>query len=151
MTEVLILPGTVAHVETLHANLRKGDRLELCGLGVDPWTALTETWAESRMTKTAFVGGRLAAMWGCGGSALGGVGVPWLLTTPAVEAVPVTMVKTARAEVGRMLSVWPRLENWVDAGYAQACGFLQVVGFSLGEPRALRTGAVFRPFTMERG
>lgn len=144
-----ILPATPTHADHLRENLRAGDRIEVTCLGATPAEALRASLAGSIFARTAILDGRIAAMWGVGGSPLGGVGEPWLLTTPEVERVPVKMVRTARAEVGAMLGLFPELVNYVHAEYRQACRFLEVVGFRLG-PAFPFMGSRWHEFRMER-
>ncbi len=146
---IQILPATDAHADYLRENLRAGDGLEITCLGVTPAEALRASLAGSIFAHTGLLDGRVAAMWGVGGSPLGGVGEPWLLTTAEVERIPVQMVRVARREVGAMLGLFPVLQNYVAAEYRQACRFLEVVGFSLG-PVFPFAGSPWRQFTMER-
>ena len=148
----LILPATLAHIEHLRDNLRPGERHEIACLGSTPAEALRTSLAASIFARTAILDGRIVAMWGCGGSPLGGIGEPWLLTTVDVERVPVQFIRTARDEVGQMLGLFPTLVNYVTAEYRQACRMLEVVGFRLGP--AFEFGperALWRQFKMERG
>ena len=145
----LILPATPDHADYLRDNLRPGERHEIACLGATPAEALRASLAGSIFARTAILDGRIAAMWGVGGSPLGGVGEPWLLTAVDVERVPVKMVRTARAEVGAMLGLFPILTNYVTAEYRQACRFLEVVGFRLG-PAFPFKGALWHEFRMER-
>lgn len=146
----LILPATAAHAEYLREQLRAGERHEIACLGSTPTEALAASLAGSIFARVAILDGRVAAMWGVGGSPLGGIGEPWLLTTVDVERVPIKMVRTARDEAGQMLGLFPTLVNYVTAEYRQACRFLEVVGFRLG-PAFPFSGAQWREFRMERG
>ena len=144
-----ILPATERHAEYLRDHLRMGDLLEVTCLGVTPAEALRASLAGSIYARTGMVDGRVAAMWGVGGSPLGGIGEPWLLTTPAVEAIPVRFVRTARDEVGEMLRLFPVLSNYVSVQYRQACKMLEVIGFRLGDPVRIGAG-LWHEFRMER-
>ena len=144
-----IIPATSAHADYLRDNLRSGDRLEVTCLGFSPAEALRASLAGSIFARTGISDGRIAAMWGVGGSPLGGVGEPWLLTTAEVERIPIPMVRVARREVGAMLGLFPELVNYVHAEYRQACRFLEVVGFRLG-PAFPFAGSRWHEFRMER-
>lgn len=144
-----IVPATQRHADYLRDRLRMGDLLEVTCLGVSPAEALRASLAGSIFARTGISDGRIAAMWGCGGSPLGGVGEPWLLTTAEVERIPISMVRVARREVGAMLGLFPVLVNFVAADYRQACRFLEVVGFTLG-PAFQFSGAPWREFRMVR-
>lgn len=144
-----ILQTTPQHLAQLAERMRVGDRLELTCMGLTPSEALKRAYWESIWSRTALLDGEIAASWGVGGSPLGEIGHPWLLTAPAVERVPVKMVRVARAEVGAMLGLFPVLENVVADGYRQACRFIEVVGFQLSDVVAVK-GERFRLFRMER-
>ncbi len=93
------------------------------------------TFRHSLFAGTAFVDGEIAAMWGLCADMLSDCGEPWLVTTNAVEAIPVTFVREGRRQVARMLAVKPRLENMVAARYQRAVRFLEVLGFVVDPPR----------------
>lgn len=147
---ITILPATPAHLAYLRDNLRAGEMREIACLGSTPGEALRLSLAGSIFARVGISDGRVAAVWGCGGSPLGGVGEPWLLTTAEVERIPVQFVKIARAEVGQMLGLFPVLSNYVSVQYRQACRFLECVGFRLGDPVRIGAGD-WHEFRMERG
>ena len=139
------------HLSALRSRLRTGDRMELTCMGLTPARALWLSYRASLVRRVALIDGQPIAAWGCAGVALGGVGEPWLLTAPEVERSPVRMVRAARGEVDLMLEIYPTLRNYVAAEYRQACRFLEVLGFQLGEPFALGPKrALFRHFTAGR-
>lgn len=145
-----ILPTTQAHLDEIGARLRAGDALEITCLGIDVAGALRRSLAGSVMARTALLDGRPAAAWGCGGALLGGVGEPWLMTTPESARNPVRFVRVAQREMGAMLAIFPVLANYVAADYRQATEFLQFVGFRLGPVVRVASGAPYREFRMER-
>lgn len=144
-----IVPSEISHVHWLAARLRSEDRREIECAGINPRVAIRDSFRNGVMRSTALVDGEIAAMWGLGGTLLSNVGQPWLLTTPVIERVPVTMVKVGREQVAAMLERRSRLENYVAAEYTRACRFLEVLGFTLDEPQVLGSkGAMFRRFWM---
>lgn len=148
---VHIVPSQVDHVYALVANLRDADRLEMTGLDLDPRAVIRTSYRNGIMRRTAFVDGKIAAMWGLGGVMLSDEGSPWLMTTPMVERVPVSFLRVARAQVAEMLSRRQRLSNVVQASYTGACRLLEHLGFTLSDPEPLGPHAVpFRRFTMTR-
>src|SRR5262245_39976516 len=108
-------------MEILGRRLRERDRLEIVGMGVSVEDGLRVTWARSVMTQSVFVGEELAAVGGIGGALLSGVGEPWMLSTPTMERIPGFMLREGRRQVAGWLRIFSRLENYVDAGYAQSC------------------------------
>jgi hypothetical protein len=150
-SRIRIVPAELAHVYALAANMRQDDQREATELGSDPRRALRACFRGSLIRRTAFVDDAIAAMWGLAGVALADIGNPWLATTAAIERVPVSFVRQAKAELAAMLSLYPILENYVAADYVRAVRFLEVLGFALDAPAALGPRrAAFRRFRIER-
>lgn len=146
----LVVPTRIEDVYRIAANLRTEDAAEITGFGLDPRTALRNSFRHAILRKTAFVDGEIAAMWGLGGAMLADTGVPWLMTTPVVERVPVTFLKVGRAQLAEMRMHRKLLENVVLASYARACRFLEVLGFVLDPPKPIGPkGLPFRRFWIE--
>lgn len=152
-SRVVIRAATAADCSRLAANLRAADRAEVQAAGMSSYKAVGKAFRSGIMTRTAFVDGEIAAMWGLGGTLLSDVGHPWLLTTAAVERIPVTFLKVARRELAAMVVTRRLLRNWVAADYAGAVRLLEVLGFTLfaPEPFGLRGDRLFRRFEMVRG
>lgn len=146
----IVVPATLAHMGELQTGLREADKLEVIGMGSTVEESFRLTWRRSLLTQTVLVGDRVAAVGGVGGSPLGGIGQPWMLTTPLFERIPVFMVKEGRRQVGNWLAIFSRLESLVDARYGRACGFLEALGFRLDEPVMIPAGIAVRRFWMER-
>lgn len=148
---VKIVPSNIADVYRLADHLREGDRLEITGMGLEPKAAIRSSFQSAILRRTAFVDGEIAAMWGLGGVMLSDEGTPWLLTTSAVERVPVSFLKVARHELNEMLKLRMILQNVVLASYEQACRLLEVLGFALGEAEPMGPhGVLYRRFWMSR-
>lgn len=144
---VVIVPAAIAHVYLLAANMRAADRAEAVGLGADPKRALRLSFRQALMRRTAFVDGAIAAMWGLAGDCLSDVGYPWLVTSAAIERLPLTFVREGRRQLAAMLRLKPILENVVAADYAGAVRFLEILGFTLEEPIAMGpAGLPYRKF-----
>lgn len=141
-----------AHLRQLAQNLRPEDAEEVRALGQpSAMRMLYRAWRLSVIRRTALVDGEVAACWGVLGSMMGGEGTPWLLTTPAIERVPVAFAREGRREAAEMLAAYPRLVNYVHAPYRRAIGFLKIVGFSIDEAEPiLPTGEYFHRFWMSR-
>lgn len=148
-----IVPAQVEHVYALAATLRPRDAAEIAAGGHTAKKSLYRGFRNSLMCKTAFVGDDIAAMWGVcvgfrpGVSPLSDLGVPWLLTSAAVERIPVSFVKVARAELALMRANRRRLESFVAADYPQAIKLLRVLGFAVERPAPIGVdGAPFCRF-----
>lgn len=123
-----------AHVAELGGNLRAADRSELESAGMTGQRALWRSWRAAYYSSTAIVDGEVAAIWGVGGSPMGRVGRPWLLTSPAAEGAKRAFVRVGRTEVGKMLGIYPEMRGFVDSRYKGALRLLQTLGFDLSEP-----------------
>jgi hypothetical protein len=148
----LIREAEIADVYRLARNLRDGDRLECASYGVTPIVGLRKSFKNAVLRRTALINGEIAAMWGIGviGSALSDTGYPWLMTAPAIERLPVSFLREAQREVGRMRRIHRRLTGHVAARYGMACRFLEVLGFALSPPEPFGPrGEMFRTFTLE--
>jgi hypothetical protein len=149
---IIVRPSVVGDVYELAAALRPADRAEVEAVGIDPRVGIRRSFRHAVLRKSYIVDGELAAMSGLCGPMLGDIGQPYLMTTAAVERVPVTFFKLAAAGVDEMLAHKMRLEGHVAASYVRACRFLAAIGFSLGKPEPFGSQkALFRKFVMTRG
>ena len=149
---VMVRPSIVTDVYDLAANLRPADRAEVEAVGIDPRVGIRRSYRHAVLRKSYIVDGELAAMSGLCGPMLGDIGQPYLMTSAAVERVPITFFKLAAANVAEMLEHKMRLEGHVAASYVKACRFLAAIGFTLGEPEPFGSqGALFRKFVLMRG
>ena len=90
-----------------------------------------------------------AAIVGLGRSALlGGHGVPWALTGPAVERHRRFLLRESRRQVARMRDEAAPLINYVHAGHRRALRWLRWLGFTIEPARPLARG-MFHRFTLE--
>ena len=142
-----IVEAKPEHLKQLRDRMRTLDQMEATTVGLTVKRALWRSYKHAIVRKTAFVDGEIACMYGVGGSVLGGIGTPWLLTTPAIEKVPFAFVREGRKEVKRMKEMFPRLEGWVLASYYRACGFIALLGFELDDPTPIgKDGVPFRRY-----
>lgn len=146
-----LVPATADHASRLV--LREGDAAELAALGIGQEDGLRAALARAVWAETYLIGGEPAAIVGLGRSALvGGHGVPWLLTGPAVERHRKLFLRESRRQVARMLAEVRPLVNWVHADYRRAVRWLEWLGFELDPPSQLAFGptggAPFRRFRL---
>lgn len=147
-----VRPSEIGDVYRLADRLRVGDAAEVAALGLDPRAALRTAFRDAILRRSYFVDGELAAMSGLCGALLADIGEPYLLTTAVAERVPLAFVRCARAAVAEMLVYRRRLEGRVDASYGRAVRLLEVLGFTLSEPRPFGpNGAPFRLYSIVRG
>ena len=140
-----------AHLVDLEADLREDDACEILRFGNTKGKAIWRSFKNSIYAKTVLIDGKVAACWGLYGVVLGGVGTPWLLTTPLVESNYIPLVLLYREEVKKMLGMFDVLENFVDAGYARAIRLLKLIGFHVDDPMPLGPqNALFRRFEIKK-
>lgn len=146
-----IVDATLEHVRLISATMRADDRAEIVALGQVPRHAVVSLWRNSVVSRAGFVDGDLAAVWGCAGALLSPVGEMWLVTSPAIERVPLAFAKEARAMIREMLKTKTVLQSACIDGYEKSLRLWRMLGFDVGEavpvpPR----GAMFRRLMMER-
>lgn len=151
LPKIIVVPTTPDHIRKIADKLRSDDRREVLAIG-HPNRVLWRSYKRSIMTKTAFIDGKIAAIWGVGGSPLGNIGEPWLLTTKAVNRIsPLAFVRIYQKEVIKMMRVFPKLVNYVDFKYNKAIRLLDIIGFKMGDPEIMGVnGELFIRFEMEK-
>lgn len=122
------------HVAELVKAMREDDKIELTDFGVTPKKALWRSYRRAFMRRTAFVDGEIAAMWGLAGGLLSDHGEAWLLTTPAVEKLPMAFAKEGRKAALQMLDLRSSIFGHVAARYTKAIRLMRLIGFTIEEP-----------------
>ena len=151
MTTYTVVDGTKEHSLRLRHILRPLDKREICGQGGHVRKIMWRTFNQSIFTRTALVDGEVVAMWGLGGTILSDEGHPWLLTAPAVERLPMAIVREARGAIWDMLELRSYLWNYVLADYTGAIRLLEVIGFAIDPPTSpWATGEKYRKFWLRR-
>ncbi len=147
--QVEIVLSTAAHMRELKDSLREKDRQEIEAFGFSSSKGLWRSYKQGLRNRTAFIDGKVAAMWGVGGVYMGSVGQPWLLTSPEVYKIsPLRFARLYQKEVLHMLELFPRLMNYVSADYDEAVRLLSITGFEIG-PIVKFGNGLYRKF--ERG
>ena len=136
------------HISQLCGTLRYDDLAEITCFGMRPFATIKACYKTSHLRRSVFVEGQLAAMWGLAGVILSGRGEPWLLTSKAIEKIPVSFVREGREEINEMLTMCHRLEGITTEAYPRAHRFLRALGFTLSDPFLLK-GVLVRKYTME--
>jgi hypothetical protein len=146
-----IVPTDRTHIDALGRNLRVADQSEIQAAGMTGQRALWRSWRAAYYAATALVDGEVAAVWGVGGSPMGRIGRPWLLTSPPIERVRFAILRVGRGEVGKMLAIYPEMRGFVDSRYEGALGLLRKLGFDLSQPVPFGPhGAPFRQYSIRR-
>ncbi|POP42154.1 hypothetical protein CHU32_21130 [Superficieibacter electus] len=133
MINAQIVPATASHIEEILPRVRAADAEEF---------AATNGWSVRRVLETGLrtstfccaglVNGRVVTVFGVApGSMIGGYGIPWLVGTDELEKYQRTFLRRCGKVVNAMLTVYPYLENYVDARNHVAKSWLHWLGFNI--------------------
>ena len=143
----MIDPSDVAYVA---ANMRESDAREVWATSrLTPIEALTISISLSAEAHVFRVDGHAAMIYGVG--KLHGIGVPWLLGTPALSRARKSFMVACKEAVGRWRTETTLLQNRVLADNWDSINFLSALGFTIGQPFESETGAMVRRFEMQGG
>jgi hypothetical protein len=126
-----VRPSTQDDVDYLANNLRPEDREEVLASHGSAQDVLQLGFDESDECWTIVVTDteEIAGMYGVG-TLDNGVGVPWLLTAPALEKVYMPFLRQSKQWVKEINKKYPVLTNAVDEDYKVSIKWLQFVGFT---------------------
>lgn len=126
-----VRPSTQDDVDYLANNLRPEDREEVLASHGSTQDVLQLGFDESDECWTIVVTDteEIAGMYGVG-TLDNGVGVPWLLTAPALEKVYMPFLRQSKQWVKEINKKYPVLTNAVDEDYKVSIKWLQFVGFT---------------------
>jgi hypothetical protein len=127
-----VMPGDI---NALLANMRKKDIEECKAFGMSPGRALRRAVKSALYAKSAWLDGKIVAMWGVSGPVISEVGGAWMLTGNGVETIPLTFVHIAMQELEEMHKYKKALTGHVAADYHEAVRLLSILGFSIARPR----------------
>lgn len=118
-------------VDYLCDNLRPEDRQEVLASHGSTREALQVGFDESEECWTIIVKdtGEIAGMYGLARYD-DTLGVPWLLTSPAIKKIWLPFLRGSRKWVEEANNKYPLLTNAVDADYTVAINWLRFVGFT---------------------
>jgi hypothetical protein len=144
--EVLIRPTEAGDAHELAQRLRASDAHEVRAYGhLDPVHACERSVGQSLLCWTAFINGELAAILGCAPvSVVSGIGSPWMLGTPVLDAHSRVLVRSTPGYIAKMLKAFPHLVNYVHADNLTSQRWLQRLGFAMYA--ATPFGALGEPF-----
>jgi len=128
------MPGDI---NVLLANMRKKDIDECKAFGMSPGRALRSAVKSALYAKSAWLDGKIVAMWGVSGPVISDTGSAWMLTGNGVEKIPLTFAHIAMQELEEMHRYKKVLIGHVVADYHEAVRFLSILGFSIARPRQL--------------
>jgi hypothetical protein len=140
-----IRDSRIEDVPELLKKIRPEDLREAINLGVDPEKNLYSAYAHSLYCKTFFINDVVSAMSGVSGNLFGNVGYPFLVTTTEIYRIsPLKFTRIYLEQLNIFKTLFPYLENHVDASYKGAVKLLKIAGFSLEGPELM--GPNKKPF-----
>lgn len=151
MADVVIRPTQPGDAAMLIANLRPADLAECQAYGRgDIGAGIESSVARSMLCWSGFIDGELAAILGVAPvNALGGIGSPWMLGTPVLDAHSRVLVRAVPEYIAKMLNAFPHLVNFVHTKNTTSVRWLRRLGFTLHEPVPYGApGELFHPFEM---
>lgn len=113
-------------------------------MGMTPLKALWSSYRQSVICKSAFIDGKLAAIWGISGNMLSEVGKPWLVLTPETQNYPMRVAFRYKQEINKMLEMFPVLEEWVPEDNEKSIRMLELMGFKVSKNTVKIGREVFR-------
>lgn len=146
MVDVVIRPTEPGDTAVLIANLRASDLAECQAYGRgDIAEGIESSVRRSVLCWTALIDGDLAAILGVAPiNMLTGIGSPWMLGTPVLDQHQRVLVRRTPEYIGKMLTAFPHLVNFVHAKNSTSVRWLRRLGFTLREPAPF--GALGEPF-----
>lgn len=147
MGAVGIFPAEKFDALVMAPMMREADALEVRRAGgYTPEAALLASLEASHgRAWSAWADGQPLALFGIvQPEVLGHVGIPWLLTSTAIEKHRKSFLRIARDVVAAWSSEFPTLLQFVDAEYVSAHRFLRALGFTLYPP--VEYGPLGAPF-----
>lgn len=151
MAEVLIRLTEAGDAEHLAQHLRPADAREVRAYGhTDPVHACQRSVAHSVLCWSAFIDGELAAILGCAPvSVVSGIGSPWMLGTPVLDAHARVLVRVTPGYIAKMLKAFPHLVNYVHVENVTSVRWLRRLGFTVHAAQPFGAlGEPFHPFEM---
>lgn len=127
-------------IDTIPLHLREmADAMQLDSaetavkMGMTPLKALWSSYRQSIICKSAFINGKLAAIWGISGMMFGDTGRPWLVMTPETQKHPMRVAFRYRQEIKKMLNMFPILEEYVPQTNEKSIRMLELMGFKVSK------------------
>lgn len=150
VTRSKVLPTKAADLTAI-LPLRLADEEEMAAQNRGPREALFESYIASRPhVFTIHVDGEPAGVFGAGRGREYSAGIPWMLGNDRLLTIPKDLVREGRIWIDYLNSIYPHLENWVDARNYVSIRWLSAMGFVFpGETIALASGINFRRFTRD--
>lgn len=135
---------TPLHLRMMSEAMESASAETAVKMGLTPLKALWSSYRQSIICKSAFIDGKLAAIWGVSGSMFGDTGRVWLVLTPETQQYPFRVAFRYRKEINKMLDMFPILEEYVPEGNEKSIRMLELMGFKVSKNRIPLRDEVFR-------
>lgn len=142
--EITIVETTPKHIRQLAGAIDEVTAKTAASIGLTPHQALWRSYKQSIICKTAFINGKIAAIWGISGVIFADTGQPWLVMSPDIEEYPFRVAFRYRKELEKMQMMFPILEEYVDETNGKAIRMLELMGFVVSKNRIPLGDAVLR-------
>ncbi len=126
--------------------LRKSHKNALIALGVDQHRQLRTCFDGSAMRKAWLIDGKLAGLGGVLGTQLSSAGYIWLAVSEQATKYPVTMVKTARAQLSEIMQTKRLLIATIFEDDKPSARFAEAMGFTLDKRNENHSTWVLRDY-----
>lgn len=143
----MVVPATEELARAIAPRLRLVDCQEIMA-GVDPLEQLLANLRISTHAWCWMIDGEPACMVGVAPTSIvGNTALAWVVTTEAIRTDLRTFALGSRAMLRHLLTIYPRLEGYVDARFTESVHWLERLGFRLEAPITVR-GTPIRQFEM---
>ena len=117
--------------------------------GLEPEAALLTYMKLSVFSRAVFFDGELCTIFGVMETPEG-VGIPWLLSSDAVERHPLSFWRASKAILLELRKLYPVLLEYADARYTRCISWARRLGFTVApaEPHGV-LGLPFHPLAIE--
>lgn len=149
--DLTIRPATLGDADWLAPRLRQRDLDEARAAGgADVEATLYDAITRSGDLCWTVEAKRPLFVVGCApAEGIPGLGSPWLLATDAVARYPAALTRVSRQCLAQMLAAYSALYNYVDVRNVDSVRWLELLGFTVGEPEIYGVERrLFRPFMM---
>lgn len=142
--EIVIIETIPAHIREMAEAMDETTANTAIKAGLSPRRTLWRSFRKSIICKTAFINGKISAIWGVSGIMFSDTGQPWLVMSPDVQEYPMRVAFRYRKELEKMQVMFPVLEDYVDEDNSKAIRMLELMGFKISKNRIPLGSVVLR-------
>lgn len=129
MTEIRIGDAKLWHCGQIARRMRHSHAASLRKLNASPHSEIKAVFNDSILRRACWVDGKLAALWGLGGTLASGDGNVWLVLAEDLPQKRIAIVRTALRQLTLLAAVFGRLETVVMVDDPVAIRFANYLGF----------------------